>query len=144
MKLIPLDPGEQNTFIGMAACKKCHEQTVQFFEDKVKHAKAVATLDDEALLKKHNLKREDRCIGCHKVGGSDSRGVECEGCHGPAAVHAEVPAKELKKRDYAIGRIAKPDEAWCRKCHNKNSPEFKEFDYKKAYEKIKHKLPPKK
>ena len=86
------EPGAA-TYVGMAACEKCHKPAVAFWKKTV-HAEAWKTLVD--VDKQYHYD----CIGCHvtgweKPGGvnlvtAEKRGlvdVQCETCHGPGSKH---------------------------------------------------------
>jgi len=88
-------------------------------------------------------------------------GVQCEGCHGPGS---EYKSKKTMKQiadergpdKKAASPTAKkvgliiPDENTCKTCHSPErtfngktykNPSFKEFDFKKNWDKIKHPIP---
>ena len=47
----------------------------------------------------------------------------------------------MEDKDQAIANgLTIPDENTCKKCHNPESPNFKSFDFKEFWEKIKHPL----
>ena len=88
-------------------------------------------------------------------------GVQCEACHGPGSLYKK---KKVMKKIYKergpdkknpsptarkTGLII-PDENACKTCHAKErklngkvfrNPSFKEFDFKKRFEKIEHPVP---
>ena len=81
------------TYVGMAACQKCHKPAIEFWKHTV-HASAWKTL--VAVDKQYNYD----CTACHvtgwyKPGGSNLGSVEashlvdvqCEVCHGPGSKH---------------------------------------------------------
>lgn len=149
--------GEGNGYIGTTACKKCHADMVKIWMEK-RHYQATADVTrdpkEEKCFKCHNIdldvvgkvrkdpKLQERCYKCHKVGSPETPGVDCEACHGPAFLHSKTSPKDLATRDYAKGKILKPNEDKCTTCHNKECKHFKKFDFKEFYEKIQHKLPP--
>ncbi len=48
----------------------------------------------------------------------------------------------MKNKEKAIAKgLIIPDEKVCRKCHNKESPNFKGFDFKTYAAKIAHPIP---
>lgn len=87
--------------------------------------------------------------------------IQCESCHGPASLHVAAAKKATMSKDASIDpktAIVKPDEKVCLKCHNDKNPTWnpekytlkdedgKEtgkagFDFKQAWEKIKHGKP---
>jgi len=134
-------------YVGVKKCKMCHkgEKKGNVFEkwEKGPHAKAFET------LKKDGSDKKAECLGCHvtafnkggyKVDDADAAkfaGVQCEECHGPGSAYKKMSIMKDKKKSLENGLI-EPNEALCKKCHNKKSPNFKGFDYKKYLEKIDH------
>lgn len=130
-----------------------------------KHAKAFETLAGDAAKKLAKEKgiddaqKADACMKCHATAWSEpaehlargfdkNLGVQCETCHGPgekhmkarlaaasaagdakAAARAEVPKDEI---------VGFPEMATCTKCHNKESPSYKPFCFKKRMQEINH------
>jgi hypothetical protein len=83
----------QPTYVGRAACVKCHKEADAFWHKTV-HARGWQTLVD--VDKQYNYD----CIGCHVTGWQRPGGVgmaqaekaglvdvQCEVCHGPASRH---------------------------------------------------------
>ena len=134
-----------------------------------KHAKAFETLATDAAKTAGKAKgvdapqTSDQCLKCHVTGKNDPKakldrrfkaeaGVQCESCHGPGSVHAKnrlsaaaeveedeeppVPSAEVLAKE-----IHKGSKETCLKCHNKESPTFKEFDYDEQWKKIAHPKP---
>lgn len=121
-------------------------------------SKKAAKLDPEK-----DYTKEAKCVACHvtgygKPGGYPAivegkewtaaekerapmmEGVGCESCHGPG--EKTSPYKKENK-EYKWAEIAKlgafhPDEKSCASCHNKESPTFKEFDFKEKIGKDTH------
>lgn len=110
-----------------------------------------------------------KCLKCHITGYDEAKaaapekiamtdGVQCESCHGPASEHLK-DAKVLKLTPAKIAEvdikahITVPNEAMCLGCHNDSAPSWKGdryttadgkkvgFDFKQAWEKIKHEWP---
>ena len=73
-------------------------------------------------------------------------GVSCESCHGPGSAYKKM--KTMKGlaagtiEPASVGLIADPKKN-CTKCHNSESPTFKEFNLEKQWAKIKHAVPKK-
>lgn len=110
--------------------------------------------------------KSDKCLKCHVTAFNEpdakkddkfdpKLGIQCEACHGPASVHvkarlaaaAEEESDDLfgdtggsdERIDIPDGEVdAKPTEENCKKCHNSESPTFKEFKFDERYEEIKH------
>jgi hypothetical protein len=101
-------------------------------EDPTKDAKCLschAPEFDKKELWQKNFKLED--------------GVQCETCHGPGSEYKSKKIMEDREQAIANGMLV-PDEKSCLTCHKKDNPEHKgTFDYKTAWEKIKHPVPDK-
>ncbi|HEY4485646.1 MAG TPA: multiheme c-type cytochrome [Nitrospiria bacterium] len=129
--------GAEPSYIGAAKCKFCHMKAHKIWGD-TEHARAVEIL-------KPAEQTDPKCLDCHLTGYRDTqqikaglKGVECESCHGPASAYLMVHPKKDKEAARQAGLNAKPDAERCKTCHNPSSPTFKEFDYAKMWEKIKH------
>lgn len=134
-------------YIGVKKCKMCHKgaKKGEVFEkwEKGPHAKAFET------LKTKGEEKNPKCLECHvtgfnaggyKVGDANAskfEGVQCESCHGAGAKYKSLSTMKDKKKAMEKGLI-EPTEEVCKKCHNKKSPDFKGFDFKKYSEKISH------
>ena len=113
-------------------------------------AKKKANLDPEK-----DYSKDAKCVACHVTGYGKPGGypaivegkewtdkekeraplmenVGCESCHGPGekASAFKKDNKEYKWADIAKMGVVHPDEKTCASCHNKDSPTFKEFDFK--------------
>jgi hypothetical protein len=135
------------TYVGSKKCKMCHKgaRKGEVFEkwEKGPHAKAFET------LKAKGEEKNPKCLECHvtgfnaggyKVGDANAanfEGVGCESCHGPGSAYKAMSVMKDKTKAMANGLI-EPNEAVCTKCHNKNSPTFKGFDYTEYAKKIDH------
>lgn len=119
-------------YLGAAACSQCHQPFAEQWRN-TRHSNAFADLERVGKSK------DPECVKCHttgydKDGGFYSMastpelaGVQCEVCHGPGKGHVE---------DFSLP-MRLIDESICRSCHTEtNSPEF---DFKKYFEKIRHK-----
>ncbi|MCA9000728.1 MAG: cytochrome c family protein [Planctomycetes bacterium] len=110
--------------------------------------------------------KSEKCLKCHVTGyGLDKKlfkksfdpeeGVGCEACHGPGDNHAKARFRaaneesdeegfgeeegEAKYTEIPEGEIiAHPGVDTCIKCHNEESPTFKEFCYFHREQKIRH------
>ncbi len=120
-------------------CKVCHAEQAKVWST-LKMAKAFSSLNDQQ-------QKDPKCIKCHVTGFGEKTGfkslsetpkladVQCEACHGPASLHMKVPINDKQKRRATIKKPTKED---CLKCHNKEYPDFKGFDYEKQRAKIQH------
>jgi hypothetical protein len=159
------EKGPPAKFVGVANCKLCHSEaeTGNQFEKwkKSKHAGALKTLQS-AKAKEVGAKvgvadpaTDLKCLKCHVTGAEvpkaqkarthkDADGVGCESCHGAGEHYAkEEVFKQGKDAAIALGLI-EPTEKVCVRCHNKESPSYKEFNFKERIEEIKHPNPKKK
>ncbi len=149
-------------YVGASGCKMCHKseksgnQYGKWLESP--HGKAFATLGGEAaaeIAKKLNLKTSAQeapeCLSCHatawglkedqvKVKLELADGVQCESCHGPGSAYKKLTVMKDHAKAVEAG-LWEISEKTCVKCHNKQSPTFKEFDYKTSAAKIAHPTP---
>lgn len=138
---------EKPTYIGAKGCKKCHEgsRNKNVYEkwQNAAHAKAFET------LKAKGEHKNPRCLICHVTGfndggyqlgatdAADFEGVQCEACHGKGSLY--LKRHTMEDIQLAINKgLLLPIEVLCTKCHNKNSPSFKKFDYNEAVKTITH------
>jgi formate-dependent nitrite reductase cytochrome c552 subunit len=123
-------------------------------------AKKAAGLDPEK-----DYTKDAKCVACHvtgygKAGGYPAivegkewtaeekeraplmEGVGCENCHGPGEKYSPYKKdnKEYKWADIAKLGAVHVDDKTCGSCHNKDSPTFKEFDFKEKIGKDTHAL----
>lgn len=151
-------------YIGVDKCKLCHikKSTGAPYSQwkKTKHAKAFETLatpEAKAIAEKLKIadpQKSDQCLRCHVTGFGakpeeiapslkQSEGVGCEVCHGPGSeYHKEDVHAKSREAGLKAGMII-PDEKTCLKCHNKDSPSYKEFDFAKFSKEIAHPNPEK-
>jgi len=129
---LPPPPAEAGkpSYVGMAACGKCHKAAVAFWQKTV-HAQAWKTLVD--VDKQYNYD----CISCHvtgwlRPGGSNLGSVEkqallnvqCEVCHGPGSKHV---AEEGMDEPKTI--LARPADRLCAdQCHTKEHSDTFQLD----------------
>ena len=120
------------TYVGVNQCKMCHMKQYNVWKDTA-HAKAFDVLKPADQAK-------PECIKCHITGDNkELKGVQCEACHGPGSEYKSFAVMKNVKEAEAKGLVPKPVNV-CVKCHNKNSPNFKGFDFNTAWPKIKHGL----
>lgn len=153
----------QHKYVGVTMCSACHKTEKQGKQFDIwkssKHASAFKTLmtpKAEEIAKAKGLKvkasEAPECLTCHITGyGVDKAltmtlkpqdGIQCESCHGAGSDYKSIPVMKDKAKAVAAGlTIAKDDPKLCTKCHNSESPTYKEFKYKEAWEKIKHPVP---
>lgn len=153
-------------YVGVKKCKMCHKgvKKGKIFEkwQSFGHAKAYETLATDAAKKtakeagvKGDPQQAPECLVCHVTGyeaAADQKtatltleeGVSCEACHGPGSAYKSLKVKKAikagtaKAADYGL---LTPDEKTCVKCHNKKSPNYKEFNFAEFYKKMEHHLP---
>lgn len=135
------------TYVGAKRCKKCHEgvQNKEVYEkwQEALHAGAFKT------LKAKGQEKNPKCLVCHVTGfneggyqigasnAADFEGVQCEACHGKGSFY--LKKHTMKDIQLAVTNgLLIPIEVVCTKCHNKDSPTFKEFNYKEALKVITH------
>lgn len=134
-------------YVGAKKCKGCHSgpQKGNVYEkwEKAVHARALET------LKAKGQEKNPRCLRCHvtgfnesgyKIGASnavDFEGVQCESCHGAGSLYRKPNIMKDLQLSITNGLML-PVEALCTKCHNKDSPTFKGFNYNEAVKKINH------
>ena len=132
------------------------------------HSKAFATLGTDAAkeaaksLGIDDPQKADECLKCHVTGHGmaadllkgkwdekmTAMGVQCESCHGGGDDHMKARMKaamggdkpEYKGLD-ASEIVSVVPAATCKKCHNEESPTYKEFCYHKATNAIAHHNP---
>lgn len=94
-----------------------------------------------------------QCIKCHVLGKDiveaemdatfdKTQGVQCETCHGPGSEYKKLSIMKDKAQAEANGLIIHTDkDAFCKTCHNADSPTFKSFNLDEAWAKIQHSDP---
>jgi len=149
---------------GTQVCGMCHKTEKRGLQLEIwkgsAHANAFKTLQtseadkiaaEKGLTGKAAEAKE--CLKCH-VSGNDvdkallgakfkmEDGVQCETCHGPGSAYKSMAvmksrAESIKKGLTDLSDIAKS----CVKCHNPESPTYKEFKFDEMWAKIAHKVP---
>ena len=150
------------TIVGSAKCGMCHKKDATGNQLKVwtdsKHAHAFEVLKGEAAIaiaKEKGLGNPweaDACLKCHttqhflgaeldaKTKYDIAEGVGCEACHGAGSDYQKMSTMKDHEKALAAGLIV-PNKDTCVKCHNADSPTFKEFDYDVAWKQIAHMIP---
>jgi hypothetical protein len=153
---------------GAEKCKTCHSAAAKGEPYKVwakqKHRQAYASLaSDEAkkIGKEKGIddpQKSEKCLKCHETAFGvpaaekgkkfdETLGVQCETCHGAGGKHVAARLKEEDEEEgepklkdiSAKGEITHlPGPDVCEKCHNKESPTYKPFDYVKFVKEIAH------
>jgi len=165
MALLCLDGkarADEHKYIGVSKCKICHMSESKGNQYKIwldsKHAKAYETLasdDAKKTAERVGLKTEPQkspeCLKCHVTafGAADSLkegsfniadGVQCESCHGAGSDYKGMTIMKDKQKAIAVGLVI-PTKEGCLKCHNSESPNYKEFNFDEYYKKIAHSIP---
>ena len=147
-------------YVGASGCKGCHSSdkmggTQYTIWADSKHAKAYEVLGTDAAKEvaakagvEGNPQEADACLKCHvtawgvkaELKGTNWKtedGVECESCHGAGKDYMTMATMKDMAAAMAAGLLM-PDEETCLKCHNEESPTFKEFKYDERLKAIKH------
>jgi hypothetical protein len=153
----------KHAFVGVTNCKMCHQdpETGDQFGHwkKSKHAEALKTLsgkeakDIGAKMGIADPAKDEKCLKCHVTGiaapkdmkaktWKEADGVGCESCHGAGKDYAKEDIMKDVKASMEKGLVL-PDEKVCVKCHNKESPTFKEFKFEEMVKKVAHPNPKK-
>ena len=139
-------------------CHKSEKQGKQFvIWQGSPHAKAWAVLATPEALKIAKAKgiddpqKSEKCARCHTTGyGVDAKlraetfkvedGIGCEACHGAGSNFKTMKIMKDKALAMQNGLIL-PDEKFCVKCHNAESPTYKKFVFAEFYKQIAHPIP---
>lgn len=161
------DDTKKHSYVGTETCGMCHKTDKQGRQldiwKKSAHSKAYTILTTEAadkIAKEKGFKtpavKTAECLKCHasehnvdaallgkKFKVED--GVQCETCHGPGSDYKEIKIMKNKEESVKNGLLVyeKPEKL-CVKCHNAESPAYKEFKFEEMWDKIKHPVPEKK
>ncbi|MEW6356632.1 MAG: multiheme c-type cytochrome [Planctomycetota bacterium] len=155
------------TYVGLKGCV-CHKlkslgNQVGHWKEKDPHSRAYESLKSEKARKTaeqmgvQDPMTDKRCVECHATafGVSEAQrgdlkmedGIACEGCHGPGSKYSKKPIMIDREEAIAKGLVilVAPEQRQkvCGRCHNKNVPKefYKERDFVKDWEPIKHSLP---
>jgi hypothetical protein len=157
-----------HSYVGVKTCTPCHKTEKQGKQQPIwlasEHAKAFATLktpEAQKVAEKAGVKgaasEAQQCLKCHVtaagVAAADLKptfakedGVQCESCHGPGSDYKAMSVMKDKAKAVAAGLIMPSvsdgsAEKHCKTCHNQQSPTFKSFNFKEAWQKIAHPIP---
>jgi hypothetical protein len=136
---------EKPAYLGAQKCKECHSGTQKnnLYQKWLKepHAKAFES------LKAKGQEKNPKCLLCHTTGFNEGgykigapgtskfEGVQCESCHGAGSMYIE----HMEDIGKAIENgLILPMDSLCIKCHNRDCPSFKGFDYNKYNQKLIH------
>lgn len=142
-------------YVGLKKCKICHKSEKSGNQwgiwESSKHSKAFESLasdDAKKIAKEKGIddpQKAEECLSCHN-GADGEENVGCEDCHGPGSeyksmsVMKKIASGEYKPEDYGLVRST---EETCKKCHNEESPTYKEFKFDEFYKQIAHPVPEK-
>jgi len=150
-------------YVGVKSCKMCHKSKKSGNQHGVwlkgPHAGAYATLATEEsaeIAKKLGIEvppqEAAECLSCHatayglkkeqiaKAALKLEHGVQCESCHGPGSAYKKLTVMKNHEKAVAAG-LWETTEEMCVKCHNKQSPTYKVFDFEKKSAMIAHLKP---
>lgn len=149
---------KEYAYVGASACKLCHKAELQgrqyvIWEASL-HAKSFTSLTTPKALEVGkgmgvtNPPENAQCLGCHApLAGKDpelkGEGVTCEVCHGAGSGYRKLNIMQDKEKAVQNGLVLYADagaiQAHCMQCHQ--NPHGKAFEFKAAWETIKHPVP---
>lgn len=154
-----------NKYMGSDKCKNCHSSDKKGNQygkwSKTKMAQSSATLATPAskdIATKAGIAdatKSDKCLKCHTTAFGAPKdqldanfkpaNVQCEACHGPGGNHvkarmaaAAAASPDVRAKVPADEIVAHPKVDVCTKCHSKESPSFKPFNFDEAKKAIAH------
>ncbi|HUI29300.1 MAG TPA: cytochrome c family protein [Candidatus Acidoferrales bacterium] len=166
--IVSIAADNNHQYVGVQVCSMCHktDKNGQQFQkwQASKHSqamKALETADADKIAAAHGVKGKaseaKECIECHQTAYdapasllgpkfSKEDGVQCESCHGAGNDYKAMSTMKDKQKAIAAGlTVLSVDdgsaEKLCETCHNKKSPTFKSFDFKKMWAEIAHPVP---
>lgn len=148
------------SYIGVAKCKMCHNTEKSGFQYKIwsesRHAKALTSLSSPKSLEYAKANgiadptKDQKCLKCHSTYNAVNKdkietltateGVSCESCHGPGSAYKAMNIMKSHELSTKNGLIL-PTKEVCIKCHNKENPFYKPFNFDEAKKKIAHPVP---
>ena len=163
--VIAAQQSKQRIFVGVDKCKICHKKQKKGDQYRIwkesLHSKAFDTLGNEKAKEYakergiDNPQTAEECLKCHVTAyGIDKQylgkkykmtdGVGCESCHGAGGDYYKLKTMKAittgKQKAASVGLII-PNEKVCIKCHNDESPAYKEFKFEEFVKKIVHTIP---
>jgi hypothetical protein len=151
-------------YVGVDKCKLCHIKKTTgapyMVWRKTKHAEAFKTLASPEAKKIAQEKgiadpqKSDECLRCHETAFGakpeaiaatykHDEGIGCEACHGPGSDYHKEEVHAKSREDALAAGMLVPDEKTCLRCHNKDSPSYKDFNYEEFRKQIEHPNPEK-
>lgn len=149
-------------YVGVKKCSMCHKSESKGDQYghwlSSAHAKAYERLASpeaqESAKKKGitgNPQEAPQCVKCHVTGyGEDASlftesfvktdGVQCETCHGAGSDYLGLSVMKDNAKAVQAGLVI-PTKELCVKCHNPESPNYKEFNYDEYVKRIAHPRP---
>lgn len=149
-------------YTGVAACGRCHRQDRTGNQlavwEQTAHAQAfqrLASPEAAAAAAERgvttNPQETPECLRCHTTawgvpaeflgeGFDRTQGVQCEACHGPGADYGVLRVMRDRNASVQAGLVI-PDEQVCRRCHNPESPRYRDFNFQERYHQIQHPNP---
>ncbi len=158
----------KHQYVGAEVCGMCHKTAKsgeQFQKWQAsKHSQAMKTLSTPEALKiaqakgiKGKPSEAPECLECHETAYNapasllgprfnKEDGVQCESCHGAGGDYKTMSVMKDRQKAIANGLVLVSvsdgsAEKLCETCHNKRSPNFKGFDFKKMWAEIAHPMP---
>ena len=149
-------------YVGVKKCAMCHKSEAKGNQYgrwlSTAHAKAyerLASPEAQETAKKKgvtgNPQEAPQCVKCHVTGfGEDESlftegfvktdGVQCETCHGAGGDYLSLNVMKDRTKSIAAGLIM-PTKEVCVKCHNPESPNYREFNFDESVKRIAHPRP---
>jgi len=152
--------------VGAPKCKTCHKKKTgnqwgKWLESK--HSKAYEALGTDkarefgAARGVEDPQKDPACLKCHTTKGflgedvaisakgkyKISEGVGCETCHGAGSSYRKKSIMKDLDAAKAAGLQLNKNVEFCTKCHNEESPSYKEFIFEERWAAIAHPRPKK-
>ncbi len=149
----------QHKYVGVKKCSICHKLEAKgnqygqwLATDHAKAFKTLSTVQAKETAAKAGVSgspdQAPQCLKCHVTafgvdaslldeGFSKEDGIQCEACHGAGGDYKSISVMKDKEQAIAAGLVM-PTKEVCIKCHNPESPNYKEFNFDEFYKKIAH------